>query len=128
MKLQLITLLGSKVDRDAYEVIIPTLDGEIGVFPGHEPLVSVAKPGAITVRYDKADNDDKLDFFAISGGVVEVNQEHVRVLVDEADNGKDIVETESKQALDRALKLQAEAKIRWNLRRLKQWLIVIKCV
>lgn len=110
MKLQLITLLGTKVDRDVYEVLLPTLDGEIGVFPGHEPLVGVAKPGAITVRYDKNDSDDKLDFFAISGGVIEIDQDHVRVLVDEADAGEDIVETESKAALERALALQADAK------------------
>lgn len=106
MKLELITLLGIKVEREAYEVVIPTLDGEIGVFPGHEPLVTVAKPGAITVRYAKGDADSKLDFFAISGGVVEIDSKRVRILVDEAESGDDIIETESKAALDRALKLQ----------------------
>lgn len=106
MKLELITLLGIKVEHEAYEVIIPTLDGEIGVFPGHEPLVTVAKPGAITVRYTKGDPDSKLDFFAISGGVVEIDGSRVRILVDEAENGDDIIETETKAALDRALKLQ----------------------
>lgn len=106
MKLELITLLGIKVEHEAYEVTIPTLDGEIGVFPGHEPLVTVAKPGAITVRYAKGDADSKLDFFAISGGVVEIDGQRVRILVDEAESGDDIIETESKAALDRALKLQ----------------------
>lgn len=110
MRLELITLLGTKIDREVYEVLLPTLDGEIGVFPGHEPLVGVARPGAITVRYEKGDDDDKLDFFAISGGVIEIDQSRVRVLVDEADAGEDIIETESKAALERALALQAEAK------------------
>ena len=106
MKLELITLLGVKIDRDAYEVTIPTLDGEIGVFPGHEPLVTVASPGAITVRYEKGDPDSKLDFFAITGGVVEISQTRVRILVDEAENGDDIIEADSRAALERAESLQ----------------------
>jgi F-type H+-transporting ATPase subunit epsilon len=41
MNLELITLLGKKVDQEAYEVMIPTKEGEIAVFPGHESLVSI---------------------------------------------------------------------------------------
>lgn len=110
MKFQLVTLLGVKVDQDVYEVVLPTKDGEIAVFPGHEPLVSIATPGAIAVRHAKGDADEKLEYFAISGGVIEVRQDSLRVLVDEADSGDDIVEAESKAALERALKAQSEAK------------------
>lgn len=109
MNLELITLLGKKVDQEVYEVMVPTQDGEIAIFPGHEPLVSIAVPGAIAVRYKKGDSDNKLDFFAISGGVVEVSQHKVRILVDEADNGEDIIEAESKAALEHALKLRDNA-------------------
>ncbi len=109
MNLELITLLGKKVDQEVYEVMVPTQDGEIAIFPGHEPLVSIAVPGAIAVRYKKGDSDNKLDFFAISGGVVEVSQHKVRILVDEADNGEDIIEAESKAALEHALKLRENA-------------------
>lgn len=110
MNFQLITLLGVKVDQDVYEVILPTADGEIAVFPGHEPLVSIAVPGAIAVRHNKGDADSKLEYFAISGGVIEVSQQSLRVLVDEADSGEDIIEAESKAALERALKLKDDAK------------------
>lgn len=109
MDLQLVTLSGIKVDKPAYEVILPTADGEIAVFPGHEPLVSLAVPGAIAVRYAKGDSDGKLDYFAVSGGVIEINQTLVKVLVDEADSSEDITETESKAALERALKLRESA-------------------
>jgi len=107
---QLVTLLGTKIDKDVYEVILPTAAGEIAVFPGHEPLVSVATPGVIAVRYSKGDTDDKLDYYAISGGVVEVSADSLRVLVDEADSSDEIVETEAKAALERALKLKDSAK------------------
>lgn len=120
MKFQLITLLGVKVDQDVYEVILPTADGEIAVFPGHEPLVSIAVPGAIAVRRNKGDADSQLEFFAISGGVIEVAPQSLQVLVDEADSGEDIVEAESKAALERALAMRDNAKDQIELEKAHQ--------
>ena len=110
MRLELVTLLGKKVDQEVYEVILPTSGGEIAVFPSHEPLVTIAVPGVIGVRYKKGDPDSEIDYFAISGGVVEISQKLVRVLVDEADHGDDIIESESKAALERAVEMRDNAK------------------
>jgi len=115
MHLQLITLHGVRVDQDIYELIAPTAAGEIAVFPGHEPLVTLAVPGALVVRYKKGDADRDLEYFAISGGIVEISQTAIRVLVDEADHGDNIIEAESRAALDRALKLRSEAKSKVDL-------------
>lgn len=120
MKFQLVTLLGTKVDEDVYEVILPTAAGEIAVFAGHEPLVSLAVPGAIAVRHDKNDPDSKLDYYAVSGGVIEVSPQGLKVLVDEADSGEDIVEAESKAALERALKMRETAKDQVELEKASQ--------
>lgn len=110
MTIELVTLLGIKLNREIYELMAPTTAGDIAVFPGHEPIVALAKPGALAVRYQKGDSDDKLEYFAISGGVIEVDQDHIRVLVDEADHGDEISESEAKAALERAEKLKADAK------------------
>ncbi len=110
MKLQLVTLEGIQLDTDVYEVQVPTAAGPIGVFPGHESLISIAVPGAIVVRYNKGDADNKLDYFAIGGGVVDIEPQRIKVLVDEADRGEDIVEAESKAALEKALALKKNAK------------------
>ncbi len=110
MHMQLITLRGISVDQEIYELLAPTTAGEIAVFPGHEPLVTMAAPGALAVRYEKSDKDSELEYFAISGGIIEINPKSIRVLVDEADHGDDIIEAESKAALTRALKLRDEAK------------------
>lgn len=120
MRLQLITLAGTKLDQDVYEVMLPTVDGEIGVFPDHEPLVTLAKPGVIQVRKEKTDPDDRMDLLAISGGVVEIDGKTVKVLVDEADHGDDIIEAESQKALDRALKMQREATTQLELEKAHQ--------
>ena len=110
MHLQLITIEGVSVDTPIYELIAPTTAGEIAVFPGHESIVTMAEPGALAVRYNKTDKDSELDYFAISGGVIEINPDSIRVLVDEAAHGDDITEADSKEALERALKLRGEAK------------------
>ena len=120
MKFQLVTLLGTKLDNDVYEVVLPTAAGEIAVFPGHEPVVGIAVPGAIAVRHEKGDPDSKLEYFAISGGVIEINPKGLKVLVDEADSGEDIVESESKAALERALKQRDGATDKVELERAHQ--------
>ena len=120
MHLQLITLVGVRVDQDIYELMAPTAAGDIAVFPGHEPLVTMAVPGALAVRYKKGDPDTALEYFAISGGVIEINPDAIRVLVDEADLGDDIVVAESQAALDRALKLKSEAKTQVDLDKARQ--------
>ena len=106
LTLRLVTLLGEKMSEDVYEVILPTTSGEISVFPGHEPLVTLAKPGVIAVRRKKTDPDDAMEYFATSGGIIEIAADHVKVLVDEADHGDDIVEAESQKALERAMALR----------------------
>lgn len=120
MHLQLITLQGVTIDTDIYELMAPTTAGDIAVFPGHEPLVTMAAPGALVVRYKKGDGENSLDYFAIGGGVIEINPESIRVLVDEADYGQNIVEAESKAALERALKLRDEAKNQVDLEKAHQ--------
>jgi len=120
MRLQLITLQGVSVDTDIYELLAPTAAGEIGVFPGHEPLVTLAAPGALVVRYEKNDKDTDLEYFAVSGGVIEINPDSIRVLVDQADRGDDITEAEAKEALERAQKMKGEAKNQVDLDKASQ--------
>lgn len=120
MHLQLITLQGIRVDQEIYELIAPTAAGEIAVFPGHEPLVTLAVPGALAVRHNKEDRDEALEYFAISGGVIEVNPKAIRVLVDEAAHGDDITEAESRAALERAMKLRDQAKDQVEIDQAKQ--------
>lgn len=107
---QLVALDGVKFSEDVYEIILPTMAGEIGVLPGHMPLISVAQRGVISVRRESNHPDDMMEHFAISGGTIEVSGGTLRVLVDEADSSDEISEEEAKAALARAQKLLAEAK------------------
>lgn len=109
MQLELITLAGPKLNTKVYQTTLPTLDGDISIYPDHEALVTIAKPGVIVVRYRKEDEDDRLDYLAIGGGVVEISGEKIRILVDEAEHGDEILEDESRAALERALAMRDSA-------------------
>lgn len=107
---QLVSLDGVKLDTEAYEVLLPTMDGEIGVMPGHMPLISAATHGVVSVRHNAADRDDMMEHFAISGGVIEVADNTLRLLVDEADHADEINEAEAQKAYELAQKMKREAK------------------
>lgn len=107
---QLVSITGKKFEEDVYEVILPTLDGEIGVLQDHMPLVSVATAGAIAVRRQPKDLDSSREYFATNGGVIDVENNTLRVLVDEADHADEINESEAQKALERAHKMKSEAK------------------
>lgn len=108
--LQIVTLTGTKFNDDVYEVVLPTADGEIGVLQDHMPLVSVATAGVIMVRREPRDPDHAREFFAISGGVIQVENNTLKIIVDEADHADSINEAEAEEAHQRALKMRAEAK------------------
>ena len=110
MKLELITLTGEKLSTDVYEVTIPTTAGEISVFPGHIPLVTIARDGVLYVRVKKTDRDEDREVFAINGGVVQIDQRTVRILVDEADAAGEIATREVEAALARAKEMREKAK------------------
>lgn len=110
IKFELVTLDGIKFSEDVHEVRLPTPDGEIGVFLHHMPLVSIATPGIITIRRKQDDPETLLEYFATNGGVIEVLDNKVRMLVDEADAADAINEAEAKRAHEEARHLRAQAK------------------
>lgn len=117
IRFQLVSLSGLKFDEEVYEVLLPTLEGQIGVLSHHMPLVSVAATGAISVRRKSADPDDFMERFAVSGGVIEVADNVLTVLVDDADHADEISEAEAQKAYDLAQKMKHEAKDQVSLDR-----------
>ncbi|MDM7457698.1 MAG: F0F1 ATP synthase subunit epsilon [Tepidimonas sp.] len=84
-------------------VALPGEAGELGVLPGHVPLITRIKPGA--VRIEKADGQE--EFVFVAGGILEVQPKVVTVLSDTAIRGKDLDEakaTEARKAAEEALK------------------------
>jgi F-type H+-transporting ATPase subunit epsilon len=59
--------------------VVPTVDGDIGILPLHAPLVGVLKAGEVRVKIG-----DTTIWFAVSGGYVQVHEDKVIVLADDA--------------------------------------------
>lgn len=110
MQLELVTLRGKKLDQKVYQVTIPTETGPIAVYPSHESYVTLAVPGVLAIHRNQNDSDSQLEYLAITGGVVKVSGDTVRILVDEAERSEDILEDESKAALARATEMRENAK------------------
>lgn len=110
MKLELVALDGVKFSAEAYSIMLPTASGEITVLPHHEPLLSLLVPGVITIRRAASDPDYHLEHYATYGGVLEISDNLVRVLVDEATNGDEINEAEAQKAHEAAQTLRREAR------------------
>ncbi|MEC8561065.1 MAG: F0F1 ATP synthase subunit epsilon [Pseudomonadota bacterium] len=76
----------------------PAIEGEIGVAPGHTPMVSLLGPGEVRVQ-----TGDEESSFYVSGGLIEIQPTVVTVLSDTAMRAEDLDEEAASQA-----KLQAE--------------------
>jgi F-type H+-transporting ATPase subunit epsilon len=75
-------------------VVAPTIDGEIGILPLHAPLVGALKAGEVRVKFGEV-----TEWFAISGGYVQVHEDKVIVLADQAVAASQIDVERAKQAI-----------------------------
>jgi F-type H+-transporting ATPase subunit epsilon len=91
---------------EAKFVALPGEAGELGILPGHTPLITRIKPGA--VRIESSDGNE--EFVFVAGGILEVQPNLVTVLADTAIRGKDLDEakaSDAKRAAEEALQNQS---------------------
>jgi F-type H+-transporting ATPase subunit epsilon len=88
----------AKVYSDTIDsVVIPTVQGEIGILPGHIPLITQVEDGELRVT-----KGTQTDFLAVSGGFAQIDGDRVRVLAEHAIDEKKIDENAVEAALKRA--------------------------
>ena len=109
MRFQLVSSQGSKFDDDAYEVLVPTKAGTVGVFEEHMPMISAAQAGVLSVRKKAGDHDSAMEHFAINGGVLEVDGKTVRFIADDITTSDEVSESEAAAAMTRAEDLVSKA-------------------
>jgi len=77
-------------------VTVPGLGGELGILPGHTPLISQLQTGILTYVQEGKGNP-----LHVSGGFVEVRDDHVSVLADVAERPEEIDAARAKLSRDR---------------------------
>jgi F-type H+-transporting ATPase subunit epsilon len=75
-------------------VVLPGEAGELGILPGHMPLMTRIKPGAVRVKLP----DDKEELIFVAGGLLEVQPGLVTVLADTAIRGTDLDQAKAMEA------------------------------
>jgi len=80
LQLDVITPERRLLSEQADSVTVPGLGGELGILPGHTPLISALQTGVLS--YTQGQTTRRL---LVSGGFVEVNNDRVSVLADLAE-------------------------------------------
>ncbi|MFP3029052.1 MAG: F0F1 ATP synthase subunit epsilon [Arsenophonus sp.] len=90
-------------DGIVQKIQVTGTEGELGIYPQHTPLLTIIKPGMISIFKQFGEKE----LIYLSGGVLEVQQNGVIVLADTAIRGKDLDEAKALES-----KRKAEAYIR----------------
>ena len=125
LRLDIVTAERLVFSEEVEVVVVPGVEGQLGILPHHAPLMTMLEPGELRVR--KGGEELTL---AISGGFLEVRPDRVIVLADTAERAEEIDIARAEEAKRRAQEqlsrrapgidtARAEAELRRSLARLK---------
>lgn len=80
-------------------VSLPGTSGELGIMPGHIPVITLVRPGFVRIHRP---GESEVEQVFVAGGVLEVQPDRVTVLADTAIRSKDLDEAKAKEALAKA--------------------------
>ncbi len=124
-KLEIVTAERMVFSDEVSALVAWGVEGQLGILPHHAPLMTMLQPGDLLIRKDKEE-----EFFAISGGFLEVRPDKVIVLADACERAEEIDLARAEEAKRRAQETlkaapltvdaaAAEASLRRSLARLK---------
>ncbi len=103
LHLEIVTPEARTFSGEAQMVVVPGVEGEIGILPDHMPLMTQINPGEL--RYTTPEGEH---FLAVGSGFLEVLPDRVSVMTDMAVAEAEIDEKAAEQAVARARKEIAE--------------------
>lgn len=84
-------------EGDVVSLVVPAADGQLGVLPGHAPLLAQLQAGVLQIR-----TGEETKVLAVSGGFIEVFDGRVAVFAETAELADEINEERARQAAERA--------------------------
>src|SRR5438309_6212549 len=97
LKLEIVTPEAKTYSEDVEMVTLPGVEGEMGIYPMHVPLMAQIAAGELAVRKDGRDY-----FLAIGEGFVEITADKVAIMTDMAIRAEQIDEAKAEEARKRA--------------------------
>ena len=104
IELDIVSAESSIFNGDVSFVSVTGAAGELGIHPGHSPLLTSLKPGQIRAVH----SDGKVEVFYMSGGMLEVQPKVVSILADTAVRADDLDEAAAEAAKAHAEKVLQE--------------------
>ena len=98
MQFSLVNLAQELWTGEVAFVTAPGVEGELGIAPGHTPLLTDLAPGPVQIRTE----DGEMEVFFISGGILEVSDGKVTLLADIAAEATDLSMEEAEEQLRQA--------------------------
>ena len=106
LRLEIITVERKLYDEQVNMVIAPGTEGMLGILPRHTPTLTALSFGELQIKRDGQEDE----FFAVGGGFMEVQPDHVIVLADAAEHAAEIDIARAEEARRRAEERLARAK------------------
>ena len=97
LKLEIVTPEAKTYSEDVEMVTLPGVEGELGIYPNHVPLMTQIVPGEVIAR-----KDNQNYFLAIGEGFVEITGDRVAIMTDMAIKAENIDEAKAEEARRRA--------------------------
>ncbi len=99
MRVEVVSAEEEIFSGEAEFVALPGESGELGILPGHTPLITRIRPGAVRIKIAGQAEDE---FVFVAGGILEVQPDSVMVLADTAIRGGDLDEAKAAAAKELA--------------------------
>ena len=93
LKVDVVNAEESLFSGNAEFVALPGIEGELGILPGHTPLITLIRPGLVRIRKSAQDEEE----IFVAGGVLEIQPFHVIAI-----RSKDLDEAKAKEAMEKA--------------------------
>ena len=97
LHIEIITAERTVLTDDVDMVIAPGSEGQLGILPMHAPLLTMLAPGELRLKKGGAEQS-----VVVSGGFLEVHENHVTVLADAAERSDEIDVARAEEAMKRA--------------------------
>lgn len=97
MLLEIITAERQVYSDEVDVVVVPGIEGNLGILPHHAPLMTALQPGELMIRKDGVEN-----YLVVTGGFMEVLGNKVTILADAAENSDEIDEQRAQAAVESA--------------------------
>ena len=98
LHIEVVSAEASIFSGEAAFIALPGESGDLGILPGHTPLISRVRPGTLKIRRD----DGTEEHIFVAGGILEVQPHGVTVLSDTAIRAADLDEAKAVAARERA--------------------------